>query len=260
MKMCESKPPRPSDDAVFLRKEIINAINRSDEKPPKENRRKDGQFPQSTTKSVGTQLREMNSTIEKMKEEGGDRYRKIDERIADMEKFSMIDETSEIKADGPSEVHEDQNHGKAVATRFYGDTCEQEFEQFLRETLTEIGMSTENAKIECPAKPATHAFICFKDSDERSKCVRSANMLRKGLRGRTIMISRSMGAEGRFCSKRLRFFQMLHSHETQHSSQSDFMNWIPKYVSDNGQLVVRTCSNPNSENKRTNGKQKCAQS
>ena len=47
-------------------------------------------------------------------------------------------------------------------------------------------MSTENAKIECLAKPITHAFIYFKDNDERNKYVRSANMLRKELRGRKI--------------------------------------------------------------------------
>ena len=49
------------------------------------------------------------------------------ERIANMEKrFSMKDETSEIKADESSKVHEDQNHGKAVATGFHGDSSEQE--------------------------------------------------------------------------------------------------------------------------------------
>ena len=67
----------------------------------------------------------------------------------------MTDETSGITADGPSKVHEDQNHGKAAATGFHGDTCEQEVEQLLRETMIEIGMSTENAKMECLAKP-TH--------------------------------------------------------------------------------------------------------
>ena len=118
-------------------------------------------------------------------------------------KFSMIDETSEFKADGPSKVHDDQNHDKAVATGFHGETSEQELEQLLRETTVEIGMSTENAKIECPAKPITHAFIYFKDNDERNKHVRSANMLRKELRGRKIKISRSMDAEERFRHKRL---------------------------------------------------------
>ena len=56
--------------------------------------------------------------------------------------------------------------------------------QLLRETITVIGMSTENAKIECPAKRITHAFIYFNDNNERNKYVRSANMLRKELRGR----------------------------------------------------------------------------
>ena len=84
-------------------------------------------------------------------------------------KFSMMDETSKIKADDSSKVHEDQNHGKAAATGFHGDSSEQEVEQLLRETITEIGMSTENAQIECLTKPIT----------QRNKYVRSANMLRK---------------------------------------------------------------------------------
>ena len=86
---------------------------------------------QTITNSVGTQLRGMNSTIEKMKEEGEDRYQQIDERIANMEKkFSMLDEKkSEIKTDGPSKVYEDQNDGKDAATGFHGVSSEQEVDQ-----------------------------------------------------------------------------------------------------------------------------------
>ena len=40
-------------------------------------------------------------------------------------------------------------------------------------------MTIENARIECPAKPITHAFIHFKNDEERNKFVRSANMLKK---------------------------------------------------------------------------------
>ena len=58
-----------------------------------------------------------------------------------------------------NKVQEDQNHGKAVATGFHGDSTEQEVEQLLRETIAEIGMLTENVKIKCPAKPITYAFI-----------------------------------------------------------------------------------------------------
>ena len=32
IEMCESNSTRPSDDAMFLRKDIINAIRRSDKK------------------------------------------------------------------------------------------------------------------------------------------------------------------------------------------------------------------------------------
>ena len=64
-------------------------------------------------------------------------------------------------------------------------------------------MSIENARIECPAKPITHAFINFKNNDERNTYIRSANTLRKELRGRKIKITRSMDAEERFHQKRL---------------------------------------------------------
>ena len=46
-----------------------------------------------------------NSIIEKMKEEVEDKWKHVDERIANMgKKFSMLDEKSEIKNDGPSNV------------------------------------------------------------------------------------------------------------------------------------------------------------
>ena len=76
-------------------------------------------FLQTSTNSVGTQLCGMNSNIEKMKEEG----KEISEIIANMEKkFSMKDEANEIKTDDSNKVHEDQNHGRTVATGFHGDT------------------------------------------------------------------------------------------------------------------------------------------
>ena len=86
---------RPSDDAMFLRKAIINAIKRSDEQMESYSKKTDEKM-DNFLQSVGTQLRGMNSTFEKMKEEGEDRYKQIDERIANMEKkFSMSDEKSE---------------------------------------------------------------------------------------------------------------------------------------------------------------------
>ena len=244
--MFEGKSIRPSEDAVFLRKEVIDASRRSDDKLESYSKRTDEKmdsFPQTITNSVGTQLGGVNSTMEKMKEEGEERYKQINERIANMEKkFSMIDEANEIKADDSSKVHEDQNHGGAVATGFHGDTSEQEIERLLRETITEIGMSHENARIECPAKPITHAFIHLKNNDERNKYVRSANMLRKELRERKIKITRSMDAEERFCQKRLGSVKCtIH---TRHGIplNSISLNWISKYLSVNGQIVVKNMS------------------
>ena len=43
-------------------------------------------------------------------------------------------------------------------------------------------MPIENARIDCFAKPITHAFIYLKSDDERKKNTISANMLRKKLK------------------------------------------------------------------------------
>ena len=139
-------------------------------------------FLQTIKDSVGTQLHGMITNISKMREEDDDRYKQINEIITNMEKkiFDM-DDKCENKSEEPKRDHEDQNEGKAVITRFHSETSETEVEQLLRETITEIRMSIENARIECPAKPITHAFIYFKNDDGRNKYVRSANMLRKGL-------------------------------------------------------------------------------
>ena len=69
-----------------------------------------------------------------------------------------------------------------MITGFHNETSEPEVIQLLKESKTEIGMTMENVRIECPAKPITHAFIHFKNDEERNKFVRSANMLRKELR------------------------------------------------------------------------------
>ena len=85
---CEGKLTRPSEDAMFLRKEIIDAFKRSDEKNGqllKENRRKDG-----NVSAAG-----MNSTIVKMKKED-DRFKQFNERITNMEK-KILDMDEKIR-------------------------------------------------------------------------------------------------------------------------------------------------------------------
>ena len=66
-----------------------------------------------------------------------------------------------------------------------------------------MGMDFGSARIECPAKPISHAFIHFVNDGERNTFIRSANMLKKELRGRKMKVTRSMGAEERFHNKRM---------------------------------------------------------
>ena len=94
-------------------------------------------------------------------------------------KILDMDEKYENRSDEPRGAHGDWNQGKAVITGFHCEASESEVIQLLKETITEIGMTIENARIECPAKPITRAFVHFKNGDERNKYIRSANMLKK---------------------------------------------------------------------------------
>ena len=102
-------------------------------------------------------------------------------------------------------------------------------------------MSIENARIECPAKPSTHAFIHFKNEDGRNKYVRSANTLRKELRGRKLKITRSMDAEERSHQKRMGYVKNCIHMRHNIPLNSISMNWTSKHVSVKGQTVVKTC-------------------
>ena len=55
--------------------------------------------------------------------------------------------------------HVDENQGKTVITGFHSETTESEVTQLLKEMINEVGMDFGNARIECTAKPITHAFI-----------------------------------------------------------------------------------------------------
>ena len=60
---CEGELTRPSEDAMFLRKEIIDALKRSDEKMESYSRKTDekmDKFLQQISETVGAQLYGMN--------------------------------------------------------------------------------------------------------------------------------------------------------------------------------------------------------
>ena len=188
-------------------KKVVEKMNKFDEKMENYSKKTDGKmdkFLQTVKDSVGTQLL--------WKSRSGE----------------------------PKRAHEDQNQGKAVVTGIHSETSESEVEKLLKETITEIGMPIENAKIECPAKPITHGFIYFKNDDERNKYVKSANMLRKEMRGRKSKITRSMDAEGRFHQKRMGYVKYcIHMRHTI-PLNSISLNWTSKHVSVKCQIVVET--------------------
>ena len=215
-------------------KTMENYSKKTDEKMDK--------IPQTIFDSVGTKLHGMNTTIAKMKEESDDRYKQTNEKMMNMEKEILdIDEKCKNRSDEPKGAHEDQNQGKGVVTRFHSETNESEVEQLLKETMTEIGMSIENARIERFAQPITHSLIHFKNDDERNKNIRSANMLKKELRGRELKVTRSMDEEERSHQKEMKYVKNFN--HVRHNVPLDLisLNWTLKHVSIKSQIVVKTC-------------------
>ena len=194
--------------------------------------------------TVGAQLHGMNSAIVKMKEEEDDRYTQINGRLTDTEKKILdMERKYESKSDESKGAQVDRNQGKAVITGFHNETSEPEVIQSLKESLTEIGMTMENVGIECPSKPITHAFVRFKNDAERNKFFRSANMLKKELRGRKLNISRSMDADERFHQERMEYVKYCIHEKHNIPLDSISTNWTLKHISVKGQIVVKTCQN-----------------
>ena len=120
--------------------------------------------------------------------------------------------------------HVDENQGKTVIIGFHIETTEAEVKQLLSEMVNEIGMDFGRARIGCPAKPITDAFIHFMNDGDRNKFIRSANMLKKELRGRKVKITRSMDAEERFHKKRMGYVKCIKRREEGETTSSQRMS------------------------------------
>ena len=134
-----------------------------------------------------------------------------------------------------------------MVTGFHSETTESEVTQLLKESINEVGMDIGSARIECPAKPIPHAFIHVNNDGERNKFIRSANMLKKELRGRKIKITRSMDAEERFHNKRMVYVKYFFHMKHHVPLESKTTNWTMKYVSIKGQIVVKRVQSGNLE-------------
>ena len=117
--------------------------------------------------TINAQLTGINTTIKHMSAEGDARFTAIEARFARLEDADNRTNAKNLSIFKLHQLQEDQNKTRAVAAGFHEDTKEQEAKDLLTNTITEAGMSLERVQIKCPAKPITHAFLQFTDSDER---------------------------------------------------------------------------------------------
>ena len=258
----EGKTTKSNDDMAHLKKDIMEALKKTDEKMECYSRKTEEKMNDFSKKAddllerfmiithtVGTQIQGMNSSIvklhetnEKMKEEGENKFNKIDERLMDMEKKILdLDKKYENRSEDNKHGHMIANQSETVMTGLHKETTESEVAGMLKEMMKEIGMDFEKVKLVCPAKPITHAFIYFENDNERNKFIRSANMLQRELRGRKIRIARSMEAEERFYNKRIGYVKSCINKKYGVPLYSISLNWTTKHVSVKGQIVVKTC-------------------
>ena len=81
-------------------------------------------------------------------------------------KILDMDKKYEHRSEDNKQEHVNGNQGETVITGFHKETTESEVVHLLREMINEIGMDFGSARIECPAKPITHAFIHFANDGE----------------------------------------------------------------------------------------------
>ena len=269
----EGKMTKANEDMAHLKRDIMEAFKKSDEKMDSYSRKTDEKIESYSKRTeermndfsskaddllekfmkipntVGNKIHGMNSSIvklqetnEKMKEGGENKFNKIDERFMDMEKKILdLAKKYENRCEENKQENENANQSETVITGLHSETKESEVTDMLKEMMNEIGMDFGSVKLACPAKPITHAFIYFANDNERNKFIRSANMLKKELRGRKIRITRSMEAEERFCNKRLGYIKSSIHKKHGVPLEQISLNWNTKHVSVKGQMVVKTC-------------------
>ena len=258
----EGKAAKPNEDITHLKNDIMEALKKTDEKMECYSRKNEEKMVEYSkkaddlmerfmimTNSVGTQIQCMNSSIvklhetnEKMKEDGDNKFNKIDERFKDMEKRMMdLDMKQNNRSDDERNRNVTANQGETVIAGLHKETTESEVTDMLKEIMREIGMDYGKVKLVCPAKPITHAFVYFENDSESNKFIRSANMLKKELRGRKIRITRSMEAEERFYNKRIGYVKSCINKKHDVPLHSIALNWNTKHVTIKGQIVAKTC-------------------
>ena len=195
------------------------------------------------TSSVGTQIQGMNSSIVKMKEEGDDRYKQFNERITNIEKIldmmkKRISKWRNQRRTCRSESrHSSDNRIPQWNVRVWSYT-----------TLERIDKWSRNGHWKCKnrvSRETDHTRVYPRQEWRRNKFIRSANMLKKELRGRKIKITRSMNAEERFHNKRIWYVKYCINMKHNVPLESISTNWTMKCVSNKGQIVVKTVQSGN---------------
>ena len=102
-----------------------------------------------------------------------------------------------------------------MVTGFHSETTECEVTQLLKESIHEVGMDIGNARIECLAVPITHAFIHFRNDEERNTFIRSAKMLKKRIERKKDKDNEINGRRRKVPQQKNLVRQILYPHETQ---------------------------------------------
>ena len=184
-----------------------------------------------------------------MRSEGQSKLDKMDEIFTTLEaRMDRMEKQSNERKEKGMDTSEKNDRSqsvpdenKAVAIGFQDDTTEKDVETLLEKSIDMAGMKKERIRIKCPAKPITHAFLEFEDSDERDEYIRSANMQQMKLKERKIKISPAMDAAGRFHHKIMGYIKLCLHDKQKIPLKRITLNHKKRNATVDGQIVVKTC-------------------
>ena len=133
---------------------------------------------QSMQHAVASQMCHMSATIDaklkRIANEGQRRSERTHEKVAAIEtrlenlENAAIEKKKKVESSEMNEkARRTADENKAVVTGFKEDDDETEVRILLEKSIDVSGMKKAEIVIKCPAKPITHAFLEFKDNDQR---------------------------------------------------------------------------------------------
>ena len=180
------------------------------------------------TSTVGSQIQGMNSSIAKMqetmKEEGENKFNQFDDRIMDMErKILDMDEKYEPRSEDNKKEHVDENQGKTVITGFHSGNNRVWSHTTLERNDKWNRNGLRKSKNRMSRKNDHSCFHSLHGQWRQKQVHQVSEHFEKRTERKKSKNNEINGCWRKIPQQKNGICQILHSYETQHSSQLDLL-------------------------------------